>query len=206
MKKALILQGDCVCHPSEEIAQILGRELEASELEVSVARTMDAVLDPQAMAETDLIVMQWHRASTTAQQVDAIASAVGGGTGFVGVHAFPFIADNVPPYYQIIGGHWIAHPGDDGVTYRVRIEDRQSSITEGIDDFTVSTEKYYLHVDPAIHVLASTEFGRVSMPVAWTKDYGKGRVFYHSLGHRPEVLQIPEVLRLTRQGMVWAAH
>jgi type 1 glutamine amidotransferase len=113
---------------------------------------------------------------------------------------------NAHAYHYMIGGHWVAHPGDDGVTYQVRIADRASPITAGIDDFTVSTEKYYMHVDPAVQVVAATDFGAVSMPIAWTKSYGAGRVFYHSLGHRTNIVQIPEVLRLTTQGMVWAAR
>jgi type 1 glutamine amidotransferase len=106
----------------------------------------------------------------------------------------------------MIGGQWVAHPGDDGVEYEVRIVDHATPITQGLTDFTVCTEKYYMHFDPAIHAVAATDFDRIEMPIAWTKQYGAGRIFYHSLGHRPPILELPEVLRLTRQGMVWAAR
>jgi uncharacterized protein len=205
MRNALILQGDCPCHPSREVADIIGGELEATGLAVEMAHgSMDAVLDRERMGDTDLIVMQWHKPVVTPDQEGALLAAVYAGTGIAGVHAF--VGGGSPAYHYMTGGHWVAHPGDDGVTYRVRIEDARSPITEGIPDFTVTTEKYYMHVDPAIHVLAATEFGEVSMPVAWTKEYGKGRVFYHSLGHLPNIVRIPEVLRLTRQGMRWAAR
>jgi len=43
------------------------------------------------------------------------------------------------------------------------------------------------------------------MPVAWTKYYGKGRVFYLSLGHTVDVIRLPESLTLITRGMLWAA-
>jgi uncharacterized protein len=205
MKNALMLQGDCPCHPSRAIADIIGSELEAAGFSVEMMHgSMDAVLDRARTVDTDLIVMQWHRPAMTPNQEEALLAAVEAGTGIAGIHAF--VGAGSPAYHYMIGGHWVAHPGGDGVSYRVRIEDAQGPITDGVEDFTVSTEKYYMHVDPAIQVLASTDFGAVSMPVAWTKEYGKGRVFYHSLGHRPDIVQVPEVLRLTRQGMSWAAR
>ena len=71
-----------------------------------------------------------------------------------------------------------------------------------------------MHVDPSNHVLATTVFepseaswvtGTV-MPVAWTRQWGKGRVFYSSLGHAPEELAVPEARELLRRGMAWAAR
>jgi type 1 glutamine amidotransferase len=78
-------------------------------------------------------------------------------------------------------------------------------ITEGIHDFGVKSEQYYMHVDPAITVLATTRFGDVVMPVAWKKHYGKGRVFYLSLGHTVDIIRQPEALTMITRGMLWAA-
>ena len=63
-----------------------------------------------------------------------------------------------------------------------------------------------MHVDPGNHVLATTRFAEVVMPVAWTRHYGEGRVFYCSLGHKADVVRRPEVLRLVTRGMLWAAR
>lgn len=88
------------------------------------------------------------------------------------------------------GGQWVSHPGGDGIDYMVNIRHGSSPIVEGIEDFPVCSEHYYLHVDPAIEVLATTRFPvvpyyhisnkPVDMPVAWTKFWGNGRVFYNS--------------------------
>jgi type 1 glutamine amidotransferase len=73
-----------------------------------------------------------------------------------------------------------------------------------------------MHVDPVNKVLATTEFpvadgphvpnGPVSMPVIWTKYYGKGRVYYNSLGHQASVISQPDTLRLCVRGLLWAAR
>ena len=92
----------------------------------------------------------------------------------------------------------------------------KSPITEGIADFNVKSEQYYMHVDPAVKVLATTRFpvadgphvgnGPVDMPVVWTKIFGKGRVFYNSLGHQANIVTMPPVLELMRRGFLWASR
>ncbi len=213
MKTALIVQGDCPCHPSREIADVLAKQLRARDFDVAMTHTMDTFRDAAKMAATDLIVMHWHMAYLTTDQLVPFLGAVERGTGLAGIHGFMGDAcrtidpyHNAHAYHYMVGGHWVAHPGDDGVSYRVRIADRAHPITAGLDDFTVISEKYYMHVDPAITAVATTDFGAVTMPIAWTKSYGAGRVFYHSLGHRTNIVRMPEVLRLTAQGMVWAAR
>jgi uncharacterized protein len=76
-----------------------------------------------------------------------------------------------------------------------------------VEDFHAKSEHYYMHIDPAIHVLAVTPFDDVQMPVAWTKMWGKGRVFYCSMGHVAQVFeQDPNILKLVTRGMLWAAQ
>jgi len=74
-----------------------------------------------------------------------------------------------------------------------------------------------MHIDPAIEVLATTRFSlenycggavkHVEMPVAWTKFWGLGRVFYCSLGHHDDVFdKSPSAQLLMERGMLWAAN
>jgi type 1 glutamine amidotransferase len=113
------------------------------------------------------------------------------------------------------GGQWVSHPGNDGVDYTVKISPTMSPITEGLQDFKVKSEQYYMHVDPAVKVLAYTEFptadgphvgnGHVNIPVVWTKMYGKGKVFYSSLGHQTNIVESEPALTIMRRGFAWAA-
>ena len=60
----------------------------------------------------------------------------------------------------MVGGQWVAHPGNDGVRYYVNMVDANEPLTSGIGDFEVVSEQYYMHVDPAVKVHATTSFGR----------------------------------------------
>jgi type 1 glutamine amidotransferase len=44
------------------------------------------------------------------------------------------------------------------------------------------------------------------MPVVWKRIWGKGRVFYSSLGHVAADFDVPEALEIQRRGLVWAAR
>jgi type 1 glutamine amidotransferase len=44
------------------------------------------------------------------------------------------------------------------------------------------------------------------MPVVWTKMYGKGRVFYNSLGHQANIVESEPCLTIMRRGFQWAAR
>jgi type 1 glutamine amidotransferase len=146
----------------------------------------------------------------TPEQEKGLVAAVRSGVGLGGIHggmgdAFRGRLD----YEWMAGGHFVGHPyvGD----YSVRVIDRTHPATEGLPArFAYRSEQYYMLVDPGVHVLADTEYvyeGRaVTMPVAWTKMWGAGRVFYQALGHQPEEFsEFPEARRLTVQGCLWAA-
>ena len=68
-------------------------------------------------------------------------------------------------------------------------------------------------VDPSNEVLATTTFSGehlwwiegTTIPVVWKRRWDKGRVFYCSIGHQIEDLQVPQVTEIMRRGMVWAA-
>jgi hypothetical protein len=84
----------------------------------------------------------------------------------------------------------------------------------GIGGFDYRSEQYYMHVDPAIEVLATTTFSGaharwiegVVMPVVWKHRYGKGRVFYSSLGHVAAEFAVPEMRTILQRGLLWAAR
>ena len=149
---------------------------------------------------------------------EAFLKAVGAGMGLAGCHGGMCDAFRQDTEWQFItGGQWVSHPGGDGVEYMVNICKGSSPIVEGLEDFPVCSEHYYLHVDPAIEVLATTRFPSVTyyhisnkpvdMPVAWTKFWGNGRVFYTSLGHHDDVFdKSPTAQVLMERGMLWAGE
>ncbi|WP_379342396.1 ThuA domain-containing protein [Paenibacillus sp. GCM10027629] len=207
-KQALILWGGWDGHQPEEVAGIFGGLLREEGFQVEISNTLDAFRDAERLASVDLIVPVWTMGAIEKEQLDPLLAAVKeGGTGIAGCHGG--MGDsfrNEVEYQYMVGGQWVAHPGNDGVTYTVRMKDQSSPLTQGIEDFTVVSEKYYMHVDPAIQVHAVTDFGDVEMPVVWTKTYGAGKVYYNSLGHQANIVRMPQTLELMRRGLLWAAR
>lgn len=206
MKRALIVRGGWPGHQPMEVSEILGKALRENGFAVELSETLDAFRDEAKLKSLDLIVPIWTMGHIEREQLQGLLAAVESGVGIAGVHGGMGDAfRDQPPFQYMVGGQWVAHPGGDGVTYTVHIEPIPSPITEGLNDFQVTSEHYYMHVDPGNRVLATTRFGDVVMPVTWTKTYGKGRVFYCSLGHSADVFDIPEALTMVTRGMLWAA-
>jgi type 1 glutamine amidotransferase len=207
MKKALIIQGGWQGHEPIQVSDIMAAALRENGVEVEIVDTLD-VLKERDLKALDLIVMQWTMGKIEREQLMPLLDAVEGGVGIAGLHGGMGDAFRDATQYQfMVGGQWVAHPGNDGIDYDVRIIDKGHWITQGVSSFHAKSEHYYMHIDPAIHVLATTPFGEVAMPVAWTKMWGKGRVFYSSMGHLASVFdQDPNILMLQTRGMLWAAH
>ncbi|WJH37198.1 ThuA domain-containing protein [Paenibacillus sp. CC-CFT747] len=206
MKSALIVQGGWSGHQPKEVAELLAGVLREEQFEVEVSDTLDAFLDAEKLLRTDLIVPVWTMGQITKEQLTPLLEAVRNGTGIAGCHGG--MGDsfrNETEYQFMVGGQWVAHPGGDGIRYTVRIKEPNDPLVQGMKDFEVVSEQYYMHVDPGIRVLVVTDFGDTEMPVAWTKTYGQGKVYYNSLGHQADIVAMPETLEMMRRGMVWAA-
>jgi type 1 glutamine amidotransferase len=216
-KKALIFQGGWDGHDPRLVSARFGRILEAEGFEVEIYDTLDCLADREKLCGYDLIVPCWTGGEIPMEYTRNVSYAVGKGTGMAGCHGGMCDAFRQDTEWQFItGGQWVSHPGGDGVEYTVNVIHGANPLTEGIEDFPVRSEQYYLHVDPAIEVLATTRFPlvhyyhisnkKIDMPVVWTKYWGNGRVFYNSLGHHDDVFDAsPNAQELMRRGMLWAA-
>jgi uncharacterized protein len=208
MKKALIVQGGWQGHEPKQVSDILAGALRDNGFAVQIADTLDALLNGADLMNLDLLIPEWTMGSITREQLTPMLDAVKSGVGIAGVHGGMGDAfRNETEFQYMVGGQWVAHPGNDGVKYQVQITKPTDPIVAGLHEFTVSSEQYYMHVDPVNEVLATTHFGDTVMPVAWKKMYGKGRVFYCSLGHVAQVFsQDPQILTMVTRGMLWAAE
>jgi uncharacterized protein len=203
----LIVWGGWEGHEPEAFAEHYAAVLQGGGLGVQVSPTLEALVDLEALSRLRLIVPIWTLGSIRPDQLDPLLQAVRGGVGLAGFHGGMGDAFRESTDFQwMVGGQFVAHPGD-VVDYSVQIVDRDNPITSGLADFQVRSEQYYMHVDPSNRVLATTSFGEgCVMPVAWTRHWGEGRVFYSSLGHSFADLAVPEVGELQRRGMLWAAR
>ncbi len=214
MKRALLVWGGWEGHQPFQSASLFADILSKEGYDVELSDTLDAYLDGAKLQALDLIVPTWTMGTITREQEQGLLEAVKNGVGVAGWHGC--MADsfrNNTEYQFMVGGQWVAHPGNI-IDYTVNIIDHQDPITEGISDFSMHSEQYYMHVDPGNKVLATTTFsgeyaswieGTV-MPVVWKRMWGKGRVFYSSLGHVTSDFDVPEAREIMRRGMLWASR
>ena len=215
MKKALVVRGGWNGHEPVQTTDLFVPFLREKGFEVVVSDTLQSYTDDALMKSLTLIVPCWTMGEMSREQSVGLMGAVKGGVNIAGWHGGMGDSFRDHTEYQfMVGGQWVAHPGGI-VEYEVNIIEADDPITKGIQDFTMKSEQYYLHVDPSNEVLATTtftgEFGGMPwikgcvMPAVWKRTYGKGRVFYTSLGHVAKDFDVPEARLIMQRGLLWAA-
>lgn len=214
MKSASVVWGGWDGHQPRKCVDVFIPILETKGFSVSVSDTLDVYTDATRMASFDLVVPCWTMGEISNEQVKGLLDAVSSGVGIAGWHGG--MCDsfrNNTEYQWMTGGQFVAHPGNIR-EYKVNIVNTTDPITQGVRDFTMQSEQYYMHVDPSNEVLATTIFSGEHapwvegciMPVVWKRRFGSGKVFYSSLGHQPADFDVPECRELMIRGMLWAAR
>ena len=228
-RHALVVRGGWDGHQPVETTGIFIPFLESHGFEVRVEKSPAPYADADYMAIVDLIVQTNTMSTITRDEFAGLRLAIENGTGLGGWHGG--IADsyrNNADYLQLIGGQFAAHPGkhpdertgeqsDNYVPYTVHIlpTAAEHPITSGIEDFELTTEQYWVLHDDYIEVLATTTQSvrpwdpwtrPVTSPAIWTRQWGKGRIFVCTPGHRLEIIKDPNVRTIIERGLLWAAR
>lgn len=152
------------------------------------------------------------------QKQDFLAFIHDDGKGFVGIHAALDTFHQWPEYAEMIGGWFEQHPWG---TFNAPIinEDPDSPI---VRHFPAAFTKYDEIYQPKnwdrnkVHVLLSMDPSKLDYTgkrgvrpdhdyaVAWTKMYGKGRVFYSTFGHTEESWDDPDIQKMYFEAIKWA--
>ncbi|TDV46099.1 ThuA domain-containing protein [Actinophytocola oryzae] len=211
-KHALLVRGGWEGHDPVATTDRYARFLASESFEVSTSDTLDAYLDD--LSGLDLVVQCWTMGSITRPQLDGLRAAVRAGTGFAGWHGG--IVDafrDQPEYHLLTGGQFIHHHKEFQHYPVTTVGDHP--VVAGLGTFEVHSEQYYMHADPGIEVLATTDFlpdpdrpeiGTPTMPVTWVRRHGAGRVFVTTIGHRMADLELPAVDEMIRRGLLWATR
>ena len=149
----------------------------------------------------------------------SLVDFVKGGGGLAGIHSATDTYKNWKEYNDMMGGAFAGHPWHTKI--QVKNLDPKHPLTAafGGKDFEVADEIYQFRQDTAspderrmllslsgeIVDKAKGKFGKEGLyPIAWLDDYGKGRIFYCSLGHRDEIYWNPTVLAHYLAGIQFA--
>lgn len=213
---ALFVYGGWEGHAPSESADIIVPALEEAGFTVHTEQSLEVYADPDYLKQHSVIVQNWTMGEILPDELRGLISAVTSGVGLAGWHggivdSFRMATD----YVQMVGGAFVAHPHE-VVDYTVRVTTAGEAhpITEGLQDFDVRSEQYWVISDPLCQVLATTEIpvrpgdpweAPVLSPVVWARMWGQGRVFVNTVGHSLADLVIPEVKDVIVRGVKWAA-
>jgi type 1 glutamine amidotransferase len=164
----------------------------------------------------------------TAEGKAAFLEAIHNGKGFIGTHSatdtfhtpggsWEANGDNADPYIKMIGGEFIIH-GSQQATRQICVDKSFPGMSAVPDDFGPLEEWYSLKdFAPNLHVLLVQDtstmnksdgnakaYDRPNYPSTWAHLYGKGRVFYTSMGHREDVWTSPVFQKVLLGGINWA--
>jgi type 1 glutamine amidotransferase len=228
-RKALIVRGGWEGHSPVAATDLFAPHLVASGFEVQVEESTAVYADAGVMASVDLILQCVTMSTIEPGELAGLAAAVRAGTGLAGWHGG--IADSFrasSDYLHLVGGQFANHPGkpaeerhggeaDNFVPYTVVMTElgRGHPITEGIADFELETEQYWVLSDDLNDVLATTTqkvrdgdpwHREVTSPAVWTRLWGEGRIFVATPGHSLDVLQNRNVRTIIERGLLWASR
>ena len=216
-RQALVVRGGWEGHSPVEATDRFIPFLEEHGFAVEVHDGPEVYADAEKLGGTDLVVQCYTQGEATDRQVTNLADAVRAGTGLAGWHGG--IVDSFrasPDYLHLTGGQWAAHPGD-FVDYEVEVvRDRADhEIVAGLKRWALHTEQYWCLTDGLNDVLATSRFTATPetawrtdlvVPAVWTRQWGAGRVFVSTIGHKLEDLDHPDVRTLTERGLLWASR
>ncbi len=154
------------------------------------------------------------------QKKDFLSFIRDDGKGFIGVHTGTDTFFQWPEYGEMIGGYFKEHPW--GVfDAPVIVEDPKFPGMQGFPREFTFKDEIYQHRDfsrDKLHVIArldgsKLDFGNPKVlperrrdkdfPIAWAKMYGKGRVYYNTLGHREETWDRPDIQTMYLEAIKW---
>jgi type 1 glutamine amidotransferase len=151
--------------------------------------------------------------------VEALTDFVKAGGGFAGIHSATDTLYKSAPYGEMIGGYFDGHPWHEKV--RIKVEDARHPATAHLGPSFEIADEIYQFRDwdrKKLHVLLSLDAGSVDLTkqgvkradhdfgTSWTREHGKGRVFYTALGHREEVWADPRFLTHLVNGIAWTVR
>jgi uncharacterized protein len=155
---------------------------------------------------------------TAEQKADLLSFVRDDGKGFVATHSAATAFFSWPEFGEMLGGRFDEHPWQI-VDAPVVVEDPGFPAMKGFPARVVLNDEHYqlkdwsrdrvrvlAHLDPAALDLKAPLVHRIDgdFPAAWARTYGRGRVFYSTLGHAAEAWDSPILQRMYFEAIRWA--
>ena len=214
--RVLLVTGDDVTPPHNwgEVSQAIKETLvSAGRFEVRVCEDAGVLDSATSLPRYDLVFLHLYNAKTPTLSAAAKANLlqfVNGGKGLAVSHLSSASFKEWEEFRKLCGRYWVMGQSGHGprAVFKARIANKAHPITKGLEDFEADDELYAkLQGDAPINVLveADSDWSKKTEPLAFTVEYGKGRVFHEAFGHDGKAVRNPSVQKLIQRGCEWAA-
>lgn len=159
--------------------------------------------------DNDVLLVFTRRLNTKGKELERFKAYCAQGKPIVGVRTASHAFQNWLAFdKEVLGGNYQGHYGS-GPTVNVEIKSdaKEHPILKGISNFHSHGSLYKntpIAEDTTLLLTGKTE--EYSEPVAWTRIYRGGRIFYTSLGHQKDFKDEPDFLRLLANAVFWVAE
>jgi len=163
-------------------------------VEAAIKQVLAEKMSPAALKNYDGVIFANTTGDLPLPDPEAFIAWVKSGKGFVGMHSAADTFHKFAPYIDMLGAEFKHH--DAQVQIQPINEDTECPACRHLPpDWKVFDEIYQFQNfnRSKVHGLLTINHHpnkpdvAGDYPVAWCKEYGKGRVFYTSLGHREDV-------------------
>lgn len=214
--RVLLVTGDDVtpAHNWAEVSQAIKETLVTiGRFEVRLCEEAGVLDSATSLARYDLIFIHLYNAKTPTLSDEAKANLlqfVSGGKGLAVSHLSSASFKEWEEFHKLCGRYWVMGKSGHGPRslFKVRVANREHPITKGLDDFEADDELYAkMSGEGTINVLveADSDWSKQTEPLAFTLEYGQGRVFHEAFGHDGKAIRNPSVQKLIQRGCEWAA-
>nr|WP_164674898.1 PVC-type heme-binding CxxCH protein [Anditalea andensis] len=159
-------------------------------------------LTKENLDKYDGLVIYANHDYLSPDQEQSLREFVEGGKGLIPLHSAAGSFGNSEWYINTVGGKFESHGTDE---FQAKISDPHHVVMEGLHEF-ITWDETYLHsnINPDIQILMEREEKGHKEPYTWTREEGKGRVFYTAYGHNDSTWQNLDFLKLVENGIIWA--
>jgi type 1 glutamine amidotransferase len=211
----LLVTGDDVApaHNWAEVSQAIKETLLAcGKFDVKVCEDA-GILDSANLNRYDVVFLHLYNQKTPAPSPGARANLekfVQGGKGLVVSHLSSASWGDWAEFRKMCGRYWVMGTSGHGPrsVFEAKVVKTDHPITSGMSNFKADDELYAkLQGSGPIDVLvaADSDFSGKTEPLAFTIEYGQGRVFHEAFGHDGKAIKDPNVQKLIQRGCEWAA-
>ncbi|HWT52302.1 MAG TPA: ThuA domain-containing protein, partial [Caulobacter sp.] len=203
-------------------SEIALAEIGAQSGAFTVESTQDArAITPEKLKDIDVLAFYTTGALPISPEAwAAIQSWIESGKGgFVGLHSAADTGwDYAGPgqtYTAFINGKFAGHPWTQGTPITVQALGGANPVSKAWPArFAYAEEIYqYADYDPTkVRVLQALDFSDMALkrpwfvPITWTRQIGRGRVFFTNLGHTPSTWDDPRYRAQILDAIRWTAH